>query len=549
MRSMERPKRLALVADTVRANRLSLALWAGAGAATMYAVAIMLVREFSTYPGGAKALAPTVEAAAEALRVLRWPAERLDTLGGYLTYHNILLLPLLLGIYCAIAGAQAVRGAELRGSLEGILATGISRTALVLERALGFLVVLLGITVGIGLGVAAGLAAGGEPDTWGALVTTGEAALAAFSFYTLGLLVSQFTRSARTAAGLTSMVMAVLFVFTNVWDQAGPIAVARFISPFFYFQQSRVLVPGHGFDPVATLMLVVLPAVLLVAATIAFERRDYASSLSARRARPVVARSVLVQRRWLRTWWSAGLVRERISLLAWAAGAAAFAALVSSLEPTVREMWNKLEFIQVYLAQTPGASPTDQYLGFACSTMAPLAAAYAATQVAGWVGDLKQGRVELVLTSPVSWSRLVGERLTGLAVGVAVVTVSALVGLSLGAVAVGASLRPDGLLRVAADSVLFGIAIGAVGAVLVARLRSGLAPALLTLFIAASYVLDLFAPAFSWPAWVARLSVFNSFGQPYVEVPELAGLVYLGALALLGTILAAALSQRSPKVA
>ncbi len=549
MPSTERPRRLALVADTFRGHRLGLALWAAGGAASMYVIAIVLVREFSTYTGGAKAMAPTVEAAAEALRVLRWPAERLDTLGGYLTYHNIVLLPLLLGIYCAIEGAQAVRGAELRGSLEGILATGFSRLAFVLERVVGFLVVLVGITVAIGLGVAAGLAAGGQADTWGALVSTGEAVLAAFTFYALGLLVSQFTRSARTAAGFTSLVMAVLYVFTNVWDQAGPLAPARFLSPFFYFQQSRVLVPGHGFDPVATLMLVAIPAVLLVAAVLAFQRRDYASKLGARKARPAVHYDVAVQRTWLRAWWTATLVRERLSLLAWSAGAAAFAALISTLEPTVREMWSKLEFIQVFLAQTPGASPTDQYLGFAGATMAPLAAAYAATHVAGWVGDLKQGRVELVLTVPVSWSRLVFERLAGLVAGVAVVTVSALAGLSIGAIAVGASLRPDGLLRVAVDTILFGLAIGAVGAVLVAWLRSALAPALLTLFIAASYILDLLAPAFSWPTWVSRLSVFDSFGQPYVQVPELAGIAYLAALAVLGTVLAAGVSQRSPKVA
>ncbi len=549
MRSMERPSRLALVADTIRGHRLGLALWVIGGAGFMYAVAIMLIREFNSYPGGAKGLAPSVEAAAQALRVLRWPAERLDTLGGYLTYHNIVLLPLLLGIYCAIQGAEAVRGAELRGSLDGILATGLSRAAFIRDRVFGFLIVLVVITVGIGLGVAAGLAAGGETNPWGAFVTTGEAVLCSFTFYALGLLVSQFTRSARSAAGVTSLVMAVLYVFTNVWDQAGPFAPARFLSPFFYFQQSRVLVPGHGFDPLATLMLIALPAGLLVAAAVAFTRRDYASKLWARKARPGIPRYVAVQRPWLRTWWAAGLVRERLSLLAWSAAAAAFAALVSSLEPTVRDMWNKLDFLQTFLGQNPGVSPTDQYMGFAGGILAPLAAAYAATHVGGWVGDLKQGRVEMVLTSPVSWSRLVCERLVGLAAGVAVVTVSALVGLSLGAIAVGAPLRPDGLLRVAADTLLFGLAIGAIGAVLVAWLRSGLAPALLTLFIAASYLLDLFGPAFSWPTWVARLSVFDSFGQPYVQVPELTGLVYLGGLALLGTILAAAVSQRSPKVA
>jgi len=41
-------------------------------------------------------MAASIQAGAQVMRLLRWPAERLDTLGGYLTYHNVMLFVLFL---------------------------------------------------------------------------------------------------------------------------------------------------------------------------------------------------------------------------------------------------------------------------------------------------------------------------------------------------------------------------------------------------------------------------------------------------------------------
>ena len=98
--------------------------WVLGGAAAMLFMGLALAQEMDDFPGGAEALAASVMPAVEAMRPLRWPAERLDTLGGYLTFHNIVLVQGFLAIYAAIQGTRAVRGAEDRHSLEQILATG-----------------------------------------------------------------------------------------------------------------------------------------------------------------------------------------------------------------------------------------------------------------------------------------------------------------------------------------------------------------------------------------------------------------------------------------
>ena len=541
--------RLRLVADTVRGHRVAIVLWMVLGAGTQFAVASMLTQEFNSAPGGGAALAPAVEAAAAAMRVLRWPAERLDTLGGYLTYHNILLLPLLLGLYAAILGSQVIRGDESRGTLQEILATGWSRLAVVRDRSLGVLAIFALIAIGITAGTYAGLAAGGAADLAGSVISVGEAALCAFSFFALALLVSQFTRSTRSATGVSALVMTALYVFTNVWQKAGLLAGLRFLSPFFYFQQSRALVPGHAFDPMATLALVAISAVLLAAAAWAFERRDYASPLWSRRAGAEVLGPARVARPWLSSYWSAMLVRQGLGLLAWSVGAAGFALLVVSLEPEVRKLWGDVEYLRRFIAPAGGGSLTDQYLSFTGELLAPLAAAYAVTQVSAWITELKQGRVELLLTTPVSWTRLLAERLAGLSVGVLIITASVVLGLVVGAIGAGVPLRADGIARLVATTLLFGLAIGAVGALLAAWIRSELAAALAAVFLTVSYLADLLAPAYQWPAWISRLSIFDAFGRPYLQMPETAGLGLLLGLAVVGFGAAAWLSERSPKVA
>jgi len=72
------------VADTVRTHRVSTAVWVLAGGLTMYGMALAIAVEMKDFPGGSQALAASIYPSAEAMRPMRWPAERLDTLGGYI---------------------------------------------------------------------------------------------------------------------------------------------------------------------------------------------------------------------------------------------------------------------------------------------------------------------------------------------------------------------------------------------------------------------------------------------------------------------------------
>jgi ABC-2 type transport system permease protein len=523
--------------------------WVIGGTAANYVITLSLAHEMDTFPGGPRALARSVQAGVEAMRPLRWPAERLDTLGGYLTYHNLILITFFLSVYAAVQGARAIRGGEERHSLEEVLATGRSRSTVLHDRATGFALTLGLIWIGLGLGVAGSMAAGGHPDLAGSLITVLASCLCAMAAYSLGVLVSQLTATSRSGAGAAALILTVLYVATNVADELGPFAAVRYVSPFHYANGLRALVPGHGFAVSPVIALVLMTGVLLAAAGWVFERRDYASPLWRRRPRAPERRPVRVQRTLLRTTWGAGLLRGRVGLLAWCGGTAAYAALLASLEPAVMDAWGAFESWAGFAGAGPGVAPGDAYLSLVGELASVVVTAYVVTQAAGWVADLDDGRVEVVLAAPVSWSRLVGERLFGAVVGVAAIAVSCWAGLAVSAAAAGVHVDLAGMARVVVDLLLLGAALAAAGAVVVAVLRNGRAVIVLAVFLGASYLLGVLVYLLDWPEWVTRLSVFGAFGHPYLEWPPLSGTLVLLVLAIPGGLAAAAIAERTPKVA
>lgn len=525
-------------------------LWVFGGSLFMYLIAIALAQEMAQFPGGADAFAASLRPGVEALRPMRWPADRLDTLGGYLTYHNVTLYTLFLSIYAAVQGSRAVRGAEEHHALEGMLATGWSRAAVVRDRALGFLLATGLISGGLGLGIAVSMYAGGEPDLVGSLIVMAASGLAAMAGYGLGMLVSQLTASARTASGISVLVLTVLYVGTNVWDQIGALGVLRFVSPFYYANASRALVPGLGADPLAMATLAMMALATLGLAALAFQHRDYGAALWHRRpAAEVRAAAPRVQRPALRSLWSASLLRERVGVAVWAISAAAFSSLMVVLEPTVMDAWDAFKDYIGGGVSTAAASPQEQYLAFAGDVITPVVAAYVITQAAAWVADLEQGRVEVVLAAPVSWTRLVWERIAAVLFGTAVITVAGITALAVGASRIGLGLSAEGLGRLAVGCLLLGGAIGGVAAVVVAVARSGPAIPVLAVFLGTSYLLGLMAPLLEWPEWVGRLSVFTALGHPYLEWPSAEGALLLLGMFLPGVLLACAIAERTPKVA
>lgn len=471
---------------------------------------------------------------------------RLDTFGGYISWRVLTLAPLLLGIYAAIQGARVVRGEEQRGVVDQWLAAGWSRAGIVRDRAVAFAGVLatLALTYSFGLWLAAeinGVHGAAEAALW----SGAEISLTAGTFFALALLLSQLVGAARTASGLAAIAMVTLYVVTNLADSLGRLALLRFASPFFYYRQSRPLIPGMSVSVGATAALGVAFIVVTALAAVAFVRRDCGAGLFHRR-RAQEHRAPQPPRLGspaMRNLWTAGLREQPIGLLAWSLGIGAYMVLNVSIAPVVADMAR--QFLGMRFLP-PGGVIIDEYLSRAVFQFAALLlGAFVIAQVSRWEGDLRHGRVEMALSCPVSRVRLVAERLLGLAVAVALVLAAIAVGIGVGAQSAGISLHGGPLLRALAMMALFAFALGGL-ATLLAGWHPGATVPVLSCVLGAALVVILLQTLFAWPDWIARLSLLDDYGSPYTAVPNATQFLTLAGLAIGGTALGILVTQRQP---
>lgn len=539
-----------LIADTVREHVAGMLAWIVGGGVFNLFETYALRQEIAEYPGGGQGIAASVTAAAQAMRPIRWPAERLDTLGGYLTYHNILFFQGFLALYAAVQGVHAIRRPEERHSIDAALATGRSRNAYLRDRIVGNAIVIAAISTGLGVSVAASLAFVGAAQTGDALISLASVGLCTLASFAFGLAVAQIARTARTAMGSAVIGIFTIYVMSNEADNLGTARIVRYVAPFEYANRSRALVPGVGWSGTAMLVLVLMFGVLVALATVGFARRDIGAAAPASRRTATPAHGHRrVQRRALRHAWSAALVRHRVAVFAWICSSAGFAALWTSLESTVADAWNQSDFMKAFLGGSAGEDVATLYTSFGCDVLAAIVVAYAASNANGWVADLSQGRVEALLAAPLSWRRLYSHRLIA-----ALIAAGAIATGWLGVVfvlerALRLGTHLDGLLRALIMSLLIAWAAAALAAVLAAWTRRAFASTLLIVYVVVAYSLGWFVQVLHWPDWVNRLSVFSAFGHPYLAWPDNASILMLVVIGIAGSVAAGAIAGRTPKVA
>lgn len=308
--------------------------------------------------------------------------------------------------------------------------------------------------------------------------------------------------------------------------------------------RSRALVSGYGLDLGATLLLVLIAAALLALAVVADERRDYDAPLWRRPIATSAEPGGQVARVMLGSVPTATMRRGAVGLLVWAVAAGTLIAMMGALQPSIIDVWSDLGFLSVF---GEGGAEAG-YWSFVSSMLPVVLAAYVITQTSTWVHDLQQGRVEMLRSTPISWTGLVLGRLIALLVGSAVITLVALGTLTSVAASVGSPLDAAGAARVALISVLFAAALGSLAALVTAVVRSSDVVIALGLVVGASYLLSYLVPLFGWPDWLNRLSLFWAFGTPYVGWPGVARLATLVVVTVGGTVGAAVAAERSASV-
>jgi ABC-2 type transport system permease protein len=469
----------------------------------------------------------------------------LDTNAGYVAWFGFGQLVAMYALWGVLAGTFASRGEDERGFTELWLAAGITRRRVLLSHVAAFALAAVGALV-IGCAVALALAAGvGEPISASAIALQSLGVLAiTIAFFAVGLVAGQLVPTRRGALGIAALAFVGLFLLNGFSRQWDALSTIRWLSPFAYYDRIHGLYPNVPFGTVYLVVIVVIAAAGIVAALAAFTARDIGATLG-RRGMPGAPRRVPSSNPLLRSQVLAAIWDQRLGLTIWSLAIAWQGFFVTRLAAP-------------FLKALAGADPNDPsaaqlrtitgaghgaafegFVGFEWfGTIAGLAmGAYAITQVARWSGDDTEGRLEVLLSAPVSRTRVVVDRAVALAAAVLLLVAVGLVAVAIGTFVYGESLDPGRLLVASAMLVLLAGVFGGVGAA-ASALRPRITVGLLSAIAIASFFIPFMNQVIRAPDWFGHLSVFDLYGTPLADGFEAWRFVALAALTTLGFAIA-----------
>jgi ABC-2 type transport system permease protein len=489
--------------------------------------------------------AQSMELLARQLTYLLPVPSQLDTMAGYLTWRWFGSAVLIYASWAVLAGTGAGRGDEERGLVELWLSTGASRTRLIATRVTGF-AAAAAVSTAVMLAVTdAGAAIAREPLSLASLALQGLAMWTLTMFvFAFALVIAQLVTTRRSATGIVGIAVLALFMLNAAARSGVEVGVLRWLSPFYLYERSTPLLRGGSLDMAATTALAIGAVVLVVGAVVAFVGRDiggplFRGALGTTRVDWRPARDPL-----LRTPVLAIVDQQRVWILAWALGLAVLAAFLTSITKVMVDTFGSSDIpvLRAYFERA-GMNAYADFVGVIWfSTLLLLVSLFVIAEVNGWAADDAEGRLEMILSAPVSRARVVVERIAAVIVACAVVVAVSSLAVYLTARSTGISL-PAGRFVLASVGVLpVAYAFAGVGHALVGW-RPRVAVVILGTLAVVGYFAQQFTPLFQWPDWVNNISLYALYGTP-MSKDDWGGIATLVAIGIAGTAVALAAMRR-----
>lgn len=468
------------------------------------------------------------------------------TIEGYIQWRVYGGLPLLFGFWALMSAVGATRGDEERGLVEEWLAAGVSRARYLFTRfgmfGLAAVIAIAATSASIDLG---SLGAG----SWLPFAPVVEVSVALLALtltvYALSMAIAQLVVSRVAAAGLAGVIVAVLY-FVNAFGRSVDSlkSLARLISPFYDFDLSQPLSPGGRLDVAGTIGLFIASAVFTALAVWLMSVRDLGSSVFRLTPRPAPATMRPSGNPIIRLPIVSLVYEQRVGMLAWGLSCAILALYLASSSRQMVDLLQSSPGFRIYLTLAGRGNPYTALAGiFWFGTFLPLLSVFAITQVARWSADDNEGRLEMVLSAPVSRARVVLERAVALLLRMAVVIAISSLALLLGAASANITFDRGRLAVASLILIPFGLSFAAIGAVLSSRAPRATVGVLAT-FTFVSWLINQLGPVLQWPDWALKLSVFSLYGMPLTSGIDWTGLWIMSATTVVGFGLATLSMQR-----
>lgn len=458
---------------------------------------------------------------------------KVGTLGGYVTFKYGAIFALGTTIWSIMALSGTLAGEARRGSLDIVASAPFGKRRIALEKLAAHLT-LLWLAMAV-LAVMTTLSSNlfGDASLGDQIPLLSSAGFALW----IGLLAMFFGGVAFAlapllgragSAGVAGLAMAALWL-ANGLNVGGPLLS---LSPFNW---TFAHIPLVGIYDWASLGLVaVFGLVFLAVGVELFSRRDMGVTVGL--ALPRLPAVVVGVHGPTSRAFGDQLPRS----LSWGIGLGLFGILYASLAGSLAaQISSSSGLVNTFASIFPGSdfSSSGGWMQFYAELLYIAVGFSAATFVSRWASDEGDGRLEMVLTTPMARVRWVVAGGVAALLAVVVTTVLFAAGVGLGS-ALGGLASRDAMLGCASLG-LYAAAIVGVGVAVGGIWRTSLAAEIAALVVVATYLLDLVAPPLKLPDWIHQLALTAHFGQPMVGEWDMVGVVACLAIAVGGIALGA----------
>lgn len=531
---------------TLRDYRIAILGWGIGLGLLMYAV----VDAISSLTSTPEARASLVGLASS----FSWLAEpvRVDTPGGYATWKYGFTI-LVLALWPILAGARMLRGEETRGSMDVLLSLPRSRVQIALQKLAAMWVALLLMAALIGLLTYAGGARVNADYTFGDSLLFGlNLALVCGVFGSLALFISQFTQENRSAAGITGGLLGLFIVVDMIHRIVPGTDWFSRLSPVYYYNLSKPLIPSYGTDPVAFLVMAILSVILSGAAVWLFVHRDVGATVGLpswltppqRAPRPEDALPVNA---WsLKSLYARGIAKIIVPTFWWTLIIAGYGALAIFITvQTEKQLRSLVESSPLFANLIGGVGGNDagfnaSLLGFFFVMFAALLMAFAVTQASRWAADEEDGLQELVLATPQPRLRVILARFGVLTTSVVFIGVMTLVASAVAVAISGLALDWGNLAAASLSIIPLGLLVAAIGYLFSGWLRTAIDTGLLSFLLVIWFVISFVGPELKVPDAVLKFSAFYYYGTPLSNGLPVGDMLLVLAVAAVALVLASA---------
>ena len=462
----------------------------------------------------------------------------IETLGGSIGWKTGASLALLVALWSVFAMAGTLASEARRGSLEFIATTPYGMRRIAGEKVAAHLtgmaiVVLVTALTAWAAGAAFATLPGDAIPPQAAIGFALWVGLIALASGGLAFALAQVVGRG-AAAGIAGAITLVGY-FVNGYQGAVP-AFGGVANLTWWGWTARHQPLAAEFDWATLIPVAIVAIVLFIVGVELFARRDL--GLTSRIPWPSIPTSLMglggpgtrsLGERWpLAVSWGIG-----IGLMGFIFGAASLSltGALDQLSPETQQIYRTL-FPKIDL------NGAGAFLQLAFVTFGLILVGFAvATLVKGWASDETGGRLETLLSTPMSRARWAIAGGTGLFAAIVVMTLVVMIGIGIGSAIAGGDVTTPIIGTVVLG--LYGLALAGIGMAVGGVVSTSFAGEVIAAIVIITFLIDLIAPALKWPDWIHQIALTSHLGQPMIGNWDWVGMaacvvIAVGGLAIAG---------------